>query len=456
MSYREIRNFTEMMRSLGYARLISMENFRKPNFELVADILYWMVKLYDPETTIADRISDEDDRVEFLTDIASLLAAKARLKLNTKNLYAADGRAVRELLKLATLFYKASRSIKGPLDDTPQPPIKIQEVKAARTLASEITQGGAKLYDLLSAETKNRQERLQALRFMDQAGASSDGSKEQLYIQKSLEELVGQTRRAVEDMRKESEEMEHEELNLETKIKKRQEELERMEKRLRSLDNVRPQFLEEQDKLEKELQRQYDIYMEKYRTLDYLENELEQYHKAEEERKEEHDRKLKRMREKLLKEEVEVLRGNRRDDADEEYKPPANSAGRGNAGQGGMSSANSGGGSKAPARAATKVSGNMRRDRDSEEDSEEDSDANAGGNRGSDDSDGSYDDGELSVNSDAVRRAGQKARNATNARGGGAKQQIGSDNDDEFLDDEDGMDGEDDDGNDSGGSDEHF
>ncbi len=143
--------------------------------------------------------------------------------------------------------------------------------------------------------------------------------------------------------RKESEEMEHEELNLETKIKKKQEELERMEKRLRSLDNVRPQFLEEQDKLEKELQRQYDIYMEKYRTLDYLENELEQYHKAEEERKEEHDRKLKRMREKLLKEEVEVLRGNRRDDADEEYRPPANSAGRGNAGQGAASSANSGG-----------------------------------------------------------------------------------------------------------------
>ena len=71
---------------------------------------------------------------------------------------------------------RASRSIKGPLDDTPQPPIKIQEVKAARTLASEITQGGAKLYDLLSVETKNRQERLQALRFMDQAGASSGSS----------------------------------------------------------------------------------------------------------------------------------------------------------------------------------------------------------------------------------------------------------------------------------------
>lgn len=28
------------------SQFCQMENFRKPNFELVADILYWMVKLY--------------------------------------------------------------------------------------------------------------------------------------------------------------------------------------------------------------------------------------------------------------------------------------------------------------------------------------------------------------------------------------------------------------------------
>ena len=32
------------MRALGYPRLISMENFRGPNFELVADCLYWLVQ----------------------------------------------------------------------------------------------------------------------------------------------------------------------------------------------------------------------------------------------------------------------------------------------------------------------------------------------------------------------------------------------------------------------------
>ena len=83
-----------------------MENFRGPNFELVADVLYWMVKLYDPDTTVSDRVEFENERVIFLTEIAGLLATKARLKLNTKKLYASDGRAVQELLKLASLLYK--------------------------------------------------------------------------------------------------------------------------------------------------------------------------------------------------------------------------------------------------------------------------------------------------------------------------------------------------------------
>jgi clusterin-associated protein 1 len=36
-------DFTEMMGFLGYPRHISMENFRVPNFELVADCLHWLI-----------------------------------------------------------------------------------------------------------------------------------------------------------------------------------------------------------------------------------------------------------------------------------------------------------------------------------------------------------------------------------------------------------------------------
>lgn len=41
-----LTDFTEMMRALGYPRLISMENFRTPNFTLVAEILTWLVRRY--------------------------------------------------------------------------------------------------------------------------------------------------------------------------------------------------------------------------------------------------------------------------------------------------------------------------------------------------------------------------------------------------------------------------
>eukprot|EP01039_Chlorochromonas_danica_P009557 gene9557-10562_t len=320
MSYRELRNFVEIMRALGYPRLISMENFRKPNFELVADILYWMVKLYDPDSPISDRVEFENERVEFLTSIATLMANKARLKLNTKKLYASDGKAVQELLKLATLLYNATKTVsRRNEEEVSPPPIKVQDVRAARTLATEITQIGAKLYDLMEAELQIRSERTRALRFLDQIASSSDGGKDQAFVERSLRDIIENTKQSVEDVRKEAEELDADQRNLESKISKKQEELERTEKRLKSLENVRPQFMDEAEKLEKELQRYYEVYMEKHRNLDYLEHELEKYRKHEEELMEEQERKLKKMRERLLKEEVELMRGNagRRDDDDD-------------------------------------------------------------------------------------------------------------------------------------------
>jgi len=89
MSYRELRNFCEIMRSLGYNRNISMENFRDPNFELVADILYWFALRYDPKADITDDIEDMKDRVIFIKQICQMFATKARIILNPKKLYEA-------------------------------------------------------------------------------------------------------------------------------------------------------------------------------------------------------------------------------------------------------------------------------------------------------------------------------------------------------------------------------
>ena len=66
MSYRELRNFTEILRALGFTRNVSMENFREPNFELVAELLYWFALRYDPKADITDDIDDEKDRIAFI------------------------------------------------------------------------------------------------------------------------------------------------------------------------------------------------------------------------------------------------------------------------------------------------------------------------------------------------------------------------------------------------------
>jgi clusterin-associated protein 1 len=59
MSYRELRNFCEIMRSLNYPRTISMENFRVANFKLTAEIIFWLVKRFAPKFKLSDNIEDE-------------------------------------------------------------------------------------------------------------------------------------------------------------------------------------------------------------------------------------------------------------------------------------------------------------------------------------------------------------------------------------------------------------
>lgn len=51
-----------------------------------------------------------------------------------------------------------------------------------------------------------------------------------------------------------------------------------------SFGHSRPAFMDEYEKIEEELQKQYDIYLEKFRNLAYLEQQLEDHHRLEQER----------------------------------------------------------------------------------------------------------------------------------------------------------------------------
>ncbi|GMF16224.1 unnamed protein product [Phytophthora lilii] len=312
-----------MMRALGYPRPISMENFRTPNFELVSDLLYWMVKKYDPSSSITEEIDTEDDRVEFLTQVATEVLAKARIRLNPKRLYAADGFAVKELIKLARVLYEASRidlaTKQEPDDDDDEVSVKsllgsrVKDPKATRQLASDITQSGAKLYDLLETELDVRDARQQAIRFLDALSTNNENSSEQKFLERSIQDILVNLQENVELTERQVVELDAEEKALAAKIKKAQADLERSEKRLKSLQHVRPAFMDEYEKLEKELERQYAIYCERFRNLDYLQRELDLHNSREMKKLAENDRSLKKLQKKFRDDELAILRGEQED-----------------------------------------------------------------------------------------------------------------------------------------------
>eukprot|EP00198_Chlamydomonas_reinhardtii_P007866 XP_001697203.1 flagellar associated protein, qilin-like protein [Chlamydomonas reinhardtii] len=309
MSFRELRSFTEVMKALGYPRLISMENFRVPNFELVADCLYWLVHRYYPGVEIADDISTESDRVKFLQSVAQVMLTKARMKLNIKRLYAADGNAVKELLKLASLLYKAT-SKAGDMDDDAAEAIDVANSlkgfnpKEIKGLAAEIIKAGAGLYDALGQEPELREHRARAVA----------GHVDTDFVERSIREAIAQVEDNIRSLENQMEDLERNEKTLDNKIEKKKQELERQEKRLSTLQSVRPAYMDEYERLQGELNGLYQSYLDRFRNLEFLENELEAYYQAEQEKMEAQERRLKKMQKRLKEEELRILRGEQEDD----------------------------------------------------------------------------------------------------------------------------------------------
>ncbi|XP_030289517.1 clusterin-associated protein 1 homolog isoform X1 [Sparus aurata] len=313
MSFRDLRNFTEMMRALGYPRLISMENFRTPNFTLVAEILIWLVKRYEPQMDIPTDVDTESDRIFFIKAVAQFMATKAHIKLNTKRLYQADGYAVKEMLKITSVLYSAMKTKQMALGDRSEEDnskfkfdlgSRISDLKTARQLASEVTAKGASLFDLLGKEVDLREMRTAAiarpLEINETEKALRAAIKEVLESVEKTKDMLGNV---VSD-----------ETSLDNKIEKKKQELERNRKRLQTLQSVRPAFMDEYEKIEEDLQKQYETFVEKFRNLCFLESQLDEYHRLEQERFEEAENTLRMMQHKLREEERDLMKSSLKDE----------------------------------------------------------------------------------------------------------------------------------------------
>ncbi|CAM4525149.1 clusterin-associated protein 1 isoform X1 [Lepidochelys kempii] len=319
MSFRDLRNFTEMMRALGYPRLISMENFRTPNFMLVSEMLLWLCKRYEPQTDVPSDVETEQDRVFFIKAVAQFMATKAHIKLNTKKLYQADGYAVKELLKITSVLYNAMKTKGMETTSVSEEEStkfkfdlgsKIADLKAARQLASEITSRGASLYDLLGKEVELRELRTESI------ARPLEINETEKVMKIAIKDVLEQVQKTKDMLNN----VASDEANLEAKIEKRKLELERNQKRLQTLQSVRPAFMDEYEKIEEELQKQYSSYLEKFRNLAYLEQQLDDHHRLEQERFEEAENTLRLMQNRLKEEEKHLLKSGSNDDSDIEIQ----------------------------------------------------------------------------------------------------------------------------------------
>lgn len=97
------------------------------------------------------------------------------------------------------------------------------------------------------------------------------------------------------------------EQQLESKIERRGAELERARKRLQGISSVRPEHMDEYEKLEQELEKFYAVYIDKFRNLDYLENQLDVYNIKEQEKRDESEQALRKIQAKFQQEEYKII-----------------------------------------------------------------------------------------------------------------------------------------------------
>ncbi|AYU79482.1 PIFTA1 / Putative intraflagellar transport protein A1 [Leishmania donovani] len=303
MSFRELRSFSETMRLLGYPQLISMESFREPNVELVADCIHWLITRYEPSAEVTFNIEREHNRVTFFKQVCEVALAKGRIKLNVKKLYQADGHAVQEMLKLANVLKKAMKAT-----DTEEPDFtalqqmaaqkNVSDAKAVQQLCSELTADGSSLFFLVEGELNSRGDRQRILSRATEVGE----------FERRLRELLTNVTQEVDQYQQSIVNLSADESNLEQKIENKKAHLERAQKQYKSAMATNPAFLKEYENHEKKLHAQFVDYLEQYRNLEFLEHQIAKYNAKEDAMLEEQETKLKVMRERLRKEELKNIR----------------------------------------------------------------------------------------------------------------------------------------------------
>ncbi|KAL5288810.1 CLUAP1 family protein [Megaselia abdita] len=278
MSLKDVRDFTEHLKLLGYPKPVPLKYLYTVygslnGFKIIADILQWLAERLEPGTVLPGGTETEEDRIILIRSATEFFVTKCGIKLNPKKLYASSSATSKELQKVTTLLMTTPPDMNEKESDEfsyrtlNQIDIgdKIDDLRRARELSSELTKRGAVLYDLLQKEITNKEERL----------AQSNRSMEIAQVEKALRTAIATSQSKLHSSKAQLENCKVEKNSLNAKLQRKRAELERSRQRLDALQKIRPAYLQEFEELEDELRDLFQQYFQRIQCRDSLKAQLE-------------------------------------------------------------------------------------------------------------------------------------------------------------------------------------
>lgn len=324
---------------LRYPQQIPLDSFDEPNFQLVADILYWLSHRFDPfgHVVINDSIKTEQDRVKFITTVVQSFGRNTLTSssvdaqemngiiLDAKQLYLSMDGAVTEILKITKYLIdaihlqtshrqansKRNRSFRKDTSSLMHI-VDMEKIKHLRKIISQMVEDGSNFYSSImkrmNMETQNEQDSVIDF-FQVVSNTLNEKAGNVILVQEKLFKLVESKKQELIALEDDTSLLHAKLGDARVALKTESRELERNKERLQSLLSMKPAYMDDIDRLELDLQNHYELYMERYRNLHYLKAELEKMKRIEDDLLAESAKNMKKLQLTLHEEDRQTQLG---------------------------------------------------------------------------------------------------------------------------------------------------
>lgn len=273
---------------MGFPRVFPLQSLATPHgslasFHIVAELLQWLADLLEPGSTLAGGVETEEQRVLLIRSATEFFVTKSAIRLNPRKLYAAASVSATELQKITRLLIAPNQTQTEAGEERDEERErerereqyrslnqvdigdKMDELRRARELSTDLTQRGAALFDLLSKELLNKEARL----------AQAQRPMELLSVERTMKNAIQASQLKLQSGRAQLEAQRVELNALNSKLQRKRAELERTRQRLEALQKIRPAHMAEFEECEKELQQLFQRYFLRLHVRDALRTQLE-------------------------------------------------------------------------------------------------------------------------------------------------------------------------------------